>query len=283
MFEGMKRLGPIDYPSLIAKFERLAGALLELLEGLSPEDWHKPTVHTNRDVKDLAAHLLDTALRRLSMQRDGYFVPAGELRTFEDLVAFIQRANREWMIGARRVSPRILIQMMRQTEIELVDLMRGLDPEGTAIFSVAWAGEETSKNWFDIARELTERWHHQQQIRDAVGAPHIMTRDLLGPVLDTFVRGAPHAYRAVEAPEGTSIRFVIDGEAGGEFFMLRESDAWHMVVPEGARAPQASVWLDQDAAWRLWTKGLTAEQAHARMDGPEAWTNPILHMVSIMA
>ena len=33
------------------------------------------------------------------------------------------------------------------------------------------AGEAVSANWFDVAREFTERWHHQQQIRLAIGGP----------------------------------------------------------------------------------------------------------------
>jgi hypothetical protein len=33
---------------------------------------------------------------------------------------------------------------------------------------VAWAGEAESKNWFHVARDYSEKWHHQQQIREAV-------------------------------------------------------------------------------------------------------------------
>lgn len=48
---------------------------------------------------------------------------------------------------------------------------------------MSWAGEEQSANWFDTAREFTERWHHQQQIRLAVGQPGIMSREFYYPVL----------------------------------------------------------------------------------------------------
>ena len=58
------------------------------------------------------------------------------------------------------------------------------------MFPVSWAGEEESANWFDTAREFTERWHHQQQIRLAVDKPGIMTREFYFPVLDCFMRGA---------------------------------------------------------------------------------------------
>jgi hypothetical protein len=36
---------------------------------------------------------------------------------------------------------------------------------------VSWAGPEAAPVWFGVAREYTERRHHQQQIRDATGRP----------------------------------------------------------------------------------------------------------------
>ena len=56
-----------------------------------------------------------------------------------------------------------------------------LPSHGRAIFSVAWAGESESENWFDVARDYTERWHHQQQIRDAVGRPGYAEPRFSGP------------------------------------------------------------------------------------------------------
>ncbi len=92
-----------------------------------------------------------------------------------------------------------------------------------AAFNVSWAGEETSPNWFDTARELTERWHHQQQIRLATNRPGIITPELYHPVLDCFVRGLPHVYRDVDGSVGTAIRLEISGECDGRWFLLRGS------------------------------------------------------------
>ena len=79
--------------------------------------------------------------------------------------------------------------------------MMNADMNIQAPVSVAWAGEKHSINWFHIAREFTEKWHHQQQIRDAVGKPGIMTKEFFYPVMDTFMRGMPHRYRDVQAAE----------------------------------------------------------------------------------
>ena len=77
----------------------------------------------------------------------------------------------------------------------VVELFRSIDPFAPAHWAVAWAGEEPSAHWFDVGRDYTERWLHQQQIRDAVGAPPLTGREWLHPVLDLFVRARPVAYR----------------------------------------------------------------------------------------
>jgi hypothetical protein len=46
---------------------------------------------------------------------------------------------------------------------------------------VSWAGPDTSPAWLDIARDYTEFWVHQQQIRDAVDRPGADRPQLLHP------------------------------------------------------------------------------------------------------
>lgn len=144
--------------------------LHDLLRSLEPADWHRPTMCSAWDVKDIAAHLLDTALRRLSLQRDGYASPY--LQPGPDgLLPFLNRLNAEWTVASRRLSPAVLVHVLEWAGRECVAFFRTLDPDAPAVFPVAWAGEEESKNWFDLAREYTERWHHSQQIFEAVGHP----------------------------------------------------------------------------------------------------------------
>ncbi len=46
--------------------------LIELLRSLRPDEWEIQTIAPAWKVKDVAAHLLDTQLRKLSLVRDGY-------------------------------------------------------------------------------------------------------------------------------------------------------------------------------------------------------------------
>jgi len=120
-------------------------------------------------------------------------------------------------------------------------------------------------NWFDTARELTERWHHQQQIRLATNRPGIMTPDLYHPVLDCFVRGLPHAYRQVDAPVGTLVLLEISGECGGRWVLVRESPGWGLRERfEGRFASR--VRMPQELAWRVFTKGVDRDSARAQVE-----------------
>src|SRR5436305_15018442 len=50
-------------------FAPLHRELIALLRGLTPEQWERPTVAGAWRVRDVAAHLLDGMLRRLSRRR----------------------------------------------------------------------------------------------------------------------------------------------------------------------------------------------------------------------
>jgi hypothetical protein len=180
------------------------------------------------------------------------------------------------------------VQWLETTGEELAALFESLDPFGRAVFPVAWAGEEESANWFDVAREYTEKWHHAQQIFEAVGRPStITTRRLFHPCLDTFLRALPFTYRHVEADGGTVVAVAIRGDAGGDWYIVKEADDWRPVAqPKGS--PKATVSLGQDSAWKLFTKRMDRQSALARFpdiafEGDRELGLHVLNMVSVMA
>src|SRR5688572_4941575 len=59
-------------------FAPIHDELMALLRSLTAEEWMAPTVAGAWTVRDVAAHLLDTGLRRLSMHRDGYNPPLAQ-------------------------------------------------------------------------------------------------------------------------------------------------------------------------------------------------------------
>ncbi|MBY0434074.1 MAG: hypothetical protein K2U26_08205 [Cyclobacteriaceae bacterium] len=134
--------------------------------------------------------------------------------------------NASWVVAYQRISPNVLIQQLEESGKEYHRHLSQLDPNAKATFSVAWAGEQESPNWFHIAREYTEKWHHQMQIREAVGASLLLSNEWYEPVLETFMRALPHAYRNVDAPIGASVEIKIQGEAGGVWWIRKGNEKW---------------------------------------------------------
>src|ERR1700741_4248302 len=91
---------------------RVDQELTDLLSSLAPEEWDIPTIAPSWKVRDVASHLLDTVLRKLSMVRDSCYVEAVEIRSPQDVVALVNRLNREGVTVYRRLSPQVLIDMM---------------------------------------------------------------------------------------------------------------------------------------------------------------------------
>jgi len=256
-------------------FLPLHDELMEVLRGLSAEDWLAPTVAGSWTVRDVAAHLLDTGLRRLAMHRDRYAPPVAPDAFANGLGAFVNDINASGVAFAQRLSPRLLIDLHDRFGVELAEFLSSLDPDADGHWSVSWAGEERSAMWFDVARELTERWHHQQQIRDAVGLP--LLHAFLPPVIDTFVRALPFTYRDVDAAEGTSLVLRIDDAA---WTLMREGGQWRLYL-DAVETPTTSVAMSGDAAWRVFTKQKI--DPRARIEGDARYAEPLLKMIAIVA
>jgi uncharacterized protein (TIGR03083 family) len=255
-------LAPTLTSHLYPKIEQF---LIDLLRSLSPDDWERQTIAPRWKVKDVAAHLLDTQLRKLSSARDQYVFERPNLHSCADLVAFVNRLNSDGVAIYRRLSPKVLISLMEVASRESGAYHELLDPFARATFGVSWAGEEESDNWFDTAREFTERWHHQQQIRLAVNKPGIMTRELYCPVLDTFMRALPFHYRDVESKPGTLAQFIVTGECGGSWYLYRDEEQWQLIAhPFGEKISETII--PQEFAWRIFTKGIGQQTAKTQLD-----------------
>ncbi len=264
-------------------FPKLEAKLIELLRSLTPEEWEKQTLAPKWKVKDVAAHLLDTQVRKLAAARHGYKPEDSKKLSPEKLVALIDHLNAEGVRAYSQLSPDELISRMVAASRESAEYHQSLDPFAPAMFSVSWAGEEKSANWFDIAREFTERWHHQQQIRIAVDKPGIMTREFYYPVLDCFLRALPYAYRTVPGKPGTLAQFNIAGECGGSWYLFRDGEMWRLVSSAyGEKVSETTI--PQEIAWRIFTKGIARDAALAQLHvtGDTEIGLHILGMVSIV-
>lgn len=264
-------------------FPEVLDSLLDLLSGLSAEDWNKPTACVRWSVKDIAAHLLGGQLGILSRKRDGFAFSGDPIQKWEDLVSLINNLNDIWVKAASRLSPRVLCDLLKLSGDQVCAYFNSLDPNATGD-PVDWAGPEPAPVWLDLAREYTEWWHHQQQIRDAVGKPGLKEPKFFAPVIDAFVRALPHTYRNVDAKDGTLVALRISGDSGGRWLLRRETGAWRLYVDGGQQA-EAETIIDQEIAWRLFTKGISIDAALAgtTLAGDRALATNALKMISVIA
>jgi uncharacterized protein (TIGR03083 family) len=131
---------------IVDRFGPLLTQLLELLADLSDEDWRRPTGAPAWSVKDLAAHLLGGDVSILSGWRDGSR-SSPPIQSNADLITLVDRLNAEWVQAARRISPRLLCELLAFTGPQVEKCFAAVDPMAIG-GAVSWAGPEPAPRWF---------------------------------------------------------------------------------------------------------------------------------------
>lgn len=269
-------------------FPLLTKELLTLLRGLDSSEWQKASPIKGRTVKDLVSHIIDGSLRNLSMQRDNFVdhtnVPS--INSYNDLVKHIQKLNIDWINVSRRLSPVILIDLLEYSDKQFYNYLETLNPNDKAIFSVAWAGESESENWFDIAREYTEKWHHQMQIRLALNKPILMDTKYTEPLFDTFMLALPHLYNNLDNfNNGEKIKISITGTLKKSWIIERQNGKWNFTNPK-CNDINTSVELPDDIAWIIFTNTDRDKEKYKdkiKISGNNSAGLRILDLVTVMS
>lgn len=267
-------------------FKPLDKKLIELLESLRPEEWNCRTVAKKWNVKDVVSHLLDGNIRALSLQRDKYFgdTPPSS-NTYGALVEWLNTLNADWVKATKRISPSVLIFLHKATGGPVCDYFESLNVDDEAIFPVDWAGESKSRNGMHLAREYTEKWHHQQQIREATGREGIMTKEFFYPFIDTFFLGLPHTFKTVDAETGTVVKIKIPASIGGVWFLQKQQHRWELVTDPAPKAFAATVEIPASISWKLFSKSVRPNDIldQVTISGDSTLGLQVLNMVSVMA
>ena len=264
-------------------FPGLLQELIDVLETLAPEEWDLPTPCPGWSVHDLAAHILGDEVAQLSMGRDDYHASLIDANDWAGLVTELNDMNEQWVTAMKRVSPRLMIGLLKSMGEQVNRHLQSLDPHSTGPV-VSWASPDPAPMWLHIAREYTERWHHQQQIREALGRPPLTGPDWFAPVLATFVHGLQKAYSGVDAAIGASVRVTIVGASGGTWFVVRADSKWLLCEDDlGERA--ARLTIDEVDAWKLFTKSIAREDVESKVavEGDAQLALKALDTVSIIA
>lgn len=144
---------------------------------------------------------------------------------------------------------------------------------------VAWASDGPVPVWFDVAQDLTERWVHQMQMREAVGRVEGYKDAFLPTVLRTFVWALPHQY---DASVTTTTSVEVDLSSGGSWQLTASAGSSWELSQGPAEDAGARVWFSDDAGWR-WLTGARIPDDGMTTHGPVALTEPLLRVRGILA
>ena len=236
-------------------------ALLALLESLPLDDWSRPTIAGDWTVKDVAAHLVADDLGRVSSGRDEHrqvWVPPDE-----PLKAYIDRRNAEWVTAMRRLSPRVVRSLRR--------IRRTGDPA-----TVRVGGSVRSR----FARRLG-----RAAARPALARPRAGAHGALAPST-TDPRGSRRAdaqRRDLPATSAGDVRLCAGATVWRCRCGARDSRATLDRGPErrrldgmfatnpagvsergGPHAPNSSITMDEDTAWRMFVRASTRAETEAK-------------------
>ena len=251
--------------------------LLSLLRSLSSAEWRAETAAPGWTVKDVALHLLDDDLGWLSRGRDGDGSGLLRMSDHESFVAALAAKNERWIAGARGLSREVVIGLLEWAGQQMDAYYASMDLLGDG--QVSWASDESVPCWFDIAQDLTERWVHQMQIREAVDRVEGYRADHLPVVLHTFVWALPHQYR-VPAARGTTLE--VDLSVGGLWTLTCVGDSrWSLSVGSPHHA-DCRVRFADDAGWR-WLTGARVPADGMTFEGPAYLHEPLLRIRGILA
>ncbi len=263
-------------------FPELLDELINLLRGFTQEEWDLPTICAPWSVKDVCLHLWGVEIANLSWKRDGLFAfPMVE--SYDRLVEWINKQNNRWVMSTQHISSKLLVDLLKFTGEQVIEYFQTIDPYDSGV-PVDWVGPGPAPNWLDMAREYTERWHHQQHIRDAVGTPGLKGSRFLDPILDTFILALPRTFDRVVAEEGVAICISTSGSTIKNWALIYQSGQWRLY--EGVvDQPQASITIPDDTAWRVFTKGISFEDARkqAQISGNQKLALKVLEAISIIA
>ena len=248
--------------------------LLVFLEGLIPAEWLAPSAAPGWTVQDLALHLLDDDLTWLSHQRDGATAGRVDMSDRRRFVELLAAKNQRWVDVARVLSPRVVIDLLGWAGHQVDAFHARCDLRGDGW--VSWASSQPVPFWFNLAQEFTERWVHQQQMREAVCRVEDHT-DHLPEVLRTFMWAVPHQL-GPPTDAAATLEMTIAGVA---CWTLSPSGRGWVMEERTASDPTATVTLSPDAAWRLFT-GANISPGHVTVSGPAHITDSVLRVRAII-
>jgi Mycothiol maleylpyruvate isomerase N-terminal domain len=206
----------------------------------------------------LALHLLGGSFSVISWLRDGFRGTLAPNDSDEQgFIDWLDALQATWVTAARRLSPRLLIELLEWSAKGFAEAIYAQDPSAIAAY-VSWASADPVPVWVDHARELTEKWIHRQQILQALDQPSDLRPDLAGPVLEALRWAYPYRLGEHKRKAGAFVQIdIADEQLGQQWRIVSNGESWEF---DGANPTikLASMSFSGEQAWRLLTNNYDA-------------------------
>ncbi len=252
-----------------------------MLRSLSAEDWQRDTPCPSWDVLGLVNHLIGDDLSVISWQRDHHHgTPAPDTADEATFIDWLDDLQLEWVHAARRISPRLAIDLLDWLGNQVADTFAAQDQRSWTAH-VSWASDSPVPIWLDQARELTERWIHRQQLREAMGRTTDLDEELAGPVLDALRWAYPYRLETADVADG-HVEIEIAGPFHRSWRLANRDGEW--VFIDRADGPAcAALSMTAEQAWRLLTNNYGVEEhGPIRSSGDSAVIEVLLNTRAII-
>jgi uncharacterized protein (TIGR03083 family) len=220
--------------------EETWASISSLLEGLSDDAWGLPTACPGWTVQDQLSHLVGPEALFLGRPQPAA-PPPGAPRPAH--VRNDLGARNEAEVDYRRPWPgAAVLEEFREVTALRLEQLRALDEEDLDEPSWTPTGEGTYRDL--LAMRAFDAWVHEQDIREALGRPGHLEGAAARHALTSCFQAMPYVVaRKAGAPEGSTVRFLVDGPTSGTLD-VEVVGGRGLVATAGLSCPTATVAAD---------------------------------------
>ena len=252
---------------LIAMFEDVWNDIAALGDGLTDEQWARPTDCPGWSVQDNLAHMIGTELM-LGGTQPAADASAGEAAHVKNDIG---KANERWIASYRDRPGAVVLEEFRTVTQQRLDALRALTPEDWDREGFTPEGPGPYRRFMEI--RVFDCWYHDQDMREALAAPGYLE----GPVADLSLariptKGLPYVVgKKAGAPAGTTVVFDVAGSPPiiAAVHVPPEGRASLLAAPPAA--PTVTIGLDRRTFARLaggrWNGDRARADGVVRIDG----------------
>ena len=237
----------VDQDDVLAGLVEVWTRLDELLDGLSDDEWARPTPLPGWSVKDVVAHMIGTESMLL-----GDATPNVEVGAAPHVRNDIGRVNEVWVVSMADVPPADVLATFRGHTARRLDALRDMEAGAWNAEGFTPAGNDTYGRFMRI--RVFDCWLHEQDIRDAVSRPGGEVGTSVELALDeaASVMGFVVGKRAA-APPGSRVAFDLTGPTARRIFVEVGTGERPRatVVDELSAPPTVALWMPTGVFVRL--------------------------------